>query len=294
MKFELDLAARIRDLAIIALASDDTLFESLVLKGGNAISLFKKDTNNLSRASYDLDYSIIPGDFSDLEDIKIRIEATLAQTFRENGFELTHYTFKVKPRKYNETTNHFWGGYNVTFKVIGAEQFKRYADDRDALIRFSIPTQPDASPTFELDLSKHEEVTHMVEQTFEGYRIYVYTPLMIIFEKLRAICQQMKEYQAFVPSHPASPRSKDFYDIHLLITEELGGIFDIEAEGNQELMAKIFAAKRVPLEFIQLIPNTHDYHKLTWEEVKATVSVKEKIEDFAYYFNYVIETFRIK
>ena len=49
----------IKNLVIIALASDDELMETLVLKGGNAIEILeKRHLITLSRASYDLDFSI--------------------------------------------------------------------------------------------------------------------------------------------------------------------------------------------------------------------------------------------
>ena len=48
-----------QELAIKALASDDDLFDSLVLKGGNAIDLLLKNSDQCyERVSQDLDYSI--------------------------------------------------------------------------------------------------------------------------------------------------------------------------------------------------------------------------------------------
>jgi hypothetical protein len=61
---DINLVSKIKRLVIIALASDDELMESLVLKGGNAIDLaYPPAKKGLSRASYDLDYSIEKGDF---------------------------------------------------------------------------------------------------------------------------------------------------------------------------------------------------------------------------------------
>ena len=39
---------------------------------------------------------------------------------------------------------------------------------------------------------------------------------MLLLEKLRALCQQMKEYE--FSSHPTA-RARDFYDIHLVLTK---------------------------------------------------------------------------
>lgn len=59
----MDLAS-IRRLVIVAMFSDDVLFDKLVLKGGNAISLVYRYG---ARGSLDVDFSI-DGDFDDAED----------------------------------------------------------------------------------------------------------------------------------------------------------------------------------------------------------------------------------
>lgn len=105
----LEAAITIRNLAIIALASDDELVESLVLKGGNAISLLRGDKSKLSRASFDLDYSIVDGDFDEPDDISNRIQYALIQTFIEKGYHLTDYSFTEKPKNPNPKNNDFWG-----------------------------------------------------------------------------------------------------------------------------------------------------------------------------------------
>ena len=65
---DIDLVNKIKRIALIALASDDELVETLVLKGGNAIDLaYKPKNDTISRTSYDLDYSIEDGDFSEDE-----------------------------------------------------------------------------------------------------------------------------------------------------------------------------------------------------------------------------------
>src|SRR5690606_16814715 len=94
------LLNRIKRLVIIALASDDLLMETLVLKGGNAIDLtYQREQGGLSRTSYDLDFSIAEGDFDEeLQQIQLRFERTLSQTFAENGFVMLDFRFQEKPR----------------------------------------------------------------------------------------------------------------------------------------------------------------------------------------------------
>jgi predicted nucleotidyltransferase component of viral defense system len=74
--------AEIRRLTIVALFSDDQLFEQLVLKGGNALSLVYGLS---SRTSLDLDFSI-EKDFADLDDTRKRIFRAVKERFSSAGF----------------------------------------------------------------------------------------------------------------------------------------------------------------------------------------------------------------
>lgn len=49
----------------------------------------------------------------------------------------------------------------------------------------------------------------------EGYKIKVYTLEMIVYEKLRAICQKLPEYK--YAQEPIKARPKDFYDIYMIM-----------------------------------------------------------------------------
>ncbi|PIQ21515.1 MAG: hypothetical protein COW65_08590, partial [Cytophagales bacterium CG18_big_fil_WC_8_21_14_2_50_42_9] len=145
------------------------------------------------------------------------------------------------------------------------------------------------SPTFELEFSKFEYVGRKAPINVEGYTIYVYTPEMIVFEKLRAICQQLPQYGVIIQSFSPRPRARDFYDIHLIM--ELHQI-DATSNENKDLITKIFEAKRVPLSFIKEISTNKEFHKDNWESVKDTVSKFDESEDFDFYFDYVVNTFQ--
>ena len=200
---------KIKKISIIALASDDKLVEDLVLKGGNAIELaFSYDLGKISRTSYDLDYSISGGDFKEeIGQIEKRIFETLNQTFREHGYIVLDYKFLIKPKEANEETHDFWGGYKVTFKLIEEGLFESIKMDSDKVRRNAIPLNPNHSPKFELEFSKHEHVDGSKEYDYEGYKIRVYTPEMVVFEKARALCQQLPEYGNIVPGFSPSVMS---------------------------------------------------------------------------------------
>src|SRR5260370_29581935 len=80
-----DFFAHIRRVAIIAMFSDDTLMEKLVLKGGNALDLVHRIGG---RASMDIDLSIDGEDFADVEDLRNRIFRALESRFDSEGFVL--------------------------------------------------------------------------------------------------------------------------------------------------------------------------------------------------------------
>jgi predicted nucleotidyltransferase component of viral defense system len=185
----IELLNRVKKLVIIALASDDDLMEELVLKGGNAIDLIHaKGKEALSRTSYDLDFSI-DGDFAEeIQDVASRIEKLLIQAFAEKGYILFDFSFKQKPTVISEKYADFWGGYKIEFKIIEKTAYDRIGGNLDQIRRTALPLHPSHSPKFEVEISKYEYVERKVPMEMDGYTIYVYSPEMIAFEKLRALC----------------------------------------------------------------------------------------------------------
>lgn len=287
---DIDLVNKIKRLAIIALASDDELVETLVLKGGNAIDLaYRPLSGNVSRTSYDLDYSIEDGDFNEDElTIGKRIEGVLVQTFLEHDFVILDYKFLHKPKKLRQELVGFWGGYKAEFKVVYKKTYDEHFNNIDKLRRGSIAISPGNSTVFELEFSRFEYIGAKRPIKVDGYKIYVYTPEMIVFEKLRAICQQIPQYAEIIPSFNPRARARDFYDIHLIMQ-----MHDINptTKENIELIQNIFSAKKVPVSFIQQIRSHKSIHIDNWQSVKDTTSPHEHLESFDYYFNFVLNQF---
>ena len=74
---------------------------------------------------------------------------------------------------------------------------------------------------FLIDISKFEYTAGKLPQYMDGYRIFVYSPEMIVAEKLRAICQQMPEYNRIVKrNRPGGIRARDFVDIQTVVTAQ--------------------------------------------------------------------------
>src|SRR5687768_15909247 len=94
MPLSLDELERIKTLAITALVSDDTLMETFVLKGGNALVLIYRIG---SRASADLDFSM-SGAFTaaELEELPKRINGLLQESFEPEGYKVFDVKFMEK------------------------------------------------------------------------------------------------------------------------------------------------------------------------------------------------------
>jgi predicted nucleotidyltransferase component of viral defense system len=91
-----------------AIFSDDWLFNHLVLKGGNALSLIYNVGN---RTSLDLDFSI-EDDFENLEKVSDCMLKALSSIFSEAGILVFDFKFEQKPRFTNDS---WWGGYCAEF-----------------------------------------------------------------------------------------------------------------------------------------------------------------------------------
>jgi hypothetical protein len=266
----------IRRLVIIALFSDDELMEKFVLKGGNALDIVYTIG---TRSSVDVDLSM-SDDFADVEDAQERIFRGLRDRFDSAGFVVFDEKFHLRPSVMREGQSPRWGGYQVDFKIADRATYEKHGHDIEALRRNASLVGPEQKRTFKIDISKYEFVEPKEETEIDNYTVYVYTLPMMAVEKLRAICQQMPEYEM---RRNAKPRARDFYDIHSIMTA--GGI-DLTDADNVELVRNIFAAKSVPFSLIGNIKNTRDYHIVDWPAVEQ--SVAGEIKDFDFYFEFVI------
>lgn len=268
----------IRRVAIKAHFSDDVLLNQLVLKGGNALNLVHRIGN---RSSLDIDFSL-EEDFADPKDARSRIFHALVDRFRAEGVLVFDEDFREIRASGSDEFASRWGGYEITFKVIEKEKFDELGSDlRKAQIQ-SLTTGPNQQRTFTVQISKFEYCKNKVEANLDDYTIYVYTPAMIAFEKLRAICQQMEEYPSPGRKYRI-PRARDFFDIvEITNWREL----DFGRRENHELVKRIFDAKAVPLDLISIIPRYREFHRPDWPQVQNAVPFL--LKEFDYYFDFVV------
>lgn len=265
---------QIRRLTITALFSDDTLYDQLVLKGGNAMSLVHGIS---SRASLDLDFSLT-GDFDDIATAQDRMQRALANRFAPSG--LIPIDVVLQPKPSGQQDSHFpgWGGYRLEFKLVEQSRHRLLKSNLQQLRREAAVIGPNQLKTFSVDLSKHEFTSAYEVAEMDSYTICVYTPAMIAIEKLRAICQQMSQYAP--TARTRRPRARDFYDIHAIATQTR---FHFDTPTHRNLLRSIFGAKQVPLHLISLIPEEREFHRPDWPSVQATTS--GPLHDFDFYFD---------
>jgi predicted nucleotidyltransferase component of viral defense system len=276
--------AQIRRTAIAALFSDDVLTDYLVLKGGNALDIVYGIT---SRTSMDLDFSM-KEDFEDSTDARERFFSALRDRFDAVGYVLFDERFAARPElKGADDEKPWWGGYEISFKLIEREKYHSFKDRLDKLRINALVIGGSEKRSFKIDLSKCEYTDGKAEHKIDQFTIYVYTPTMIAVEKIRAVCQQMPEY-----SHTGNKkaRARDFYDVYQVLTTYA---IDLSTEENKALVRHIFDAKQVPLSLLGYIDREREFHRPDWHSVLAATS--GQLQDFDFYFNFVIgEVDRLK
>ncbi len=275
------LLDRIKILAVQAMFSDDDLLEKLVLKGGNAMVLIHRVS---ARSSVDLDFSLEQDFGDDVAAVRGRIEKLLAETFSADGFHLFDFEMIEKPKAISEDMKHFWGGYEVVFKLATGAVYAEHGGDLNALRLRALNLG--RGTRFSIDISRFEYVEDKEPAQLEGYTIYVYSPVMIVCEKLRAICQQMPEYGPIIKRGRAgAARPRDFVDIFVLM-EKLN--LDLGSEKAHQILRSMFAVKKVPLDFLGKVPGTFEFHLAGFPAVEATVEPGFDLKDFRFYFDYTL------
>ena len=276
-----DLLMTIKKTTVISLFSDDDLFDLFVLKGGNAMDLIHKVS---SRASVDLDFST--GGSLDIDVVEPKVKQSIENGFNEIGYLAFDLKMTPKPKEnLPSVLASFWGGYAVEFKIISLTNANKLNRNIDNMRRQAINLGEGTK--FTIDISCHEYIEGKQKRYLEEHTVYVYSPEMIVCEKLRAICQQMPEYAEIIQRKgPERQRAKDFVDIETLIR---GYQIDLTRPDLQEILRQIFEAKKVPLDFLAKIsnPEIKSFHQGDFDSVRDTVLPNVTLQSFEYYFNFI-------
>lgn len=208
---DLAFLRHIKKLVILAIFSDDSLMERLVLKGGNLLDVVYELS---ARASVDVDLSM-EDEFEDVDDLRQRVLRALETTFSEHGYTVFDFSLKAVPPKMTDDIKDFWGGYQVAFKIIEQEKYQSFQNNLDNLRRNAANIGNRDSTIFKVDISRHEFCEEKQQFLLDDYSIYGYSPEMFVAEKLRAVCQQMPEYVEIVHLNPRG-RARDFLDVQIV------------------------------------------------------------------------------
>ncbi len=255
--------------------------DQLVLKGGNALDLIYQVS---TRASIDVDMSI-ESQFSDFPRFTKRVATSLSSTFKKHGYYVFDVTVSEVPSSISEDAKAFWGGYKIEFKLAKNNVHMKFRSDLPNLRRNAEVVGPAQRRKFKIDISKHEYCNSKRAVELLGYRVFVYSPELLVLEKLRALCQQLPEYESIVPSPNRRPRARDFVDIHALVEKLQLNFCTPECVA---ILREVFEAKRVPVGWLLRIGECLDYHSGDFPSVTATVHPGVQLFDFDYYFNYVV------
>ena len=271
----------IKTMAIQAIFSSSMLMNRLVLKGANLLDIVY---GIRWRSSLDVDCSMADEfDPSQLDSVGHEIETCLRRRFAKDGYEVFDVLLTEKPKKgVTPDMADFWGGYEIEFKILEKVKFEELGSNLQAKRRYAAVVGPKNSTKFRIDISKSEYCQPKRQADVSGTRVYVYTPEMILFEKLRAICQQLPQYSQEVNSPSRKARARDFFDIYAI-----GQEFQIELDSpdNIELLRNIFNAKRVPLRFLGLVATSREYHRSDFDAVVATVADRSQLQSYDFYFD---------
>lgn len=176
------------EMTLVAIYSKDVLNENLYLKGGQALRIAQ---NMRSRFSGDADFSTKKG-FNENDPFFGHLRDSLYNEFLANDLYLFDFNYVRKPKIKKEGAPDFWGGWQVEFKLIEKEKMTQKLEDqrRQALI-----PEGAESPKIKLDISEYEYCESIETVKVKSVKVKVYTRVLLVLEKIRAICQQHPEYQ---------------------------------------------------------------------------------------------------
>lgn len=284
----------LRDLILEAFYAHPKTKELVVLKGGQALNLYGFS----SRESYDIDFTIKQAKEKVFEELNPLVKENLAETFLKRNYYFFDYRFDLKPKKRHHALPPYWGGYAITFKVIPLEEKKnienQYPTDKEKQLErmraSAAPFGKNNSTKVELDFSYHEYVGELEQIelvssiTESGYKVSLYRPIILVYEKMRALCQNIPGDHLPVNKNA---RVRDLYDIYSIVYSE--SKYALEEEDileNIHELKKSFEAKEVSLELLlQLSQSKESLEKDFYDTLLQTVPEAKKV-GFQYIYEY--------
>lgn len=261
---------QIRNIVITSIFSNDILLDKLTLKGGNALA-FQGVTD---RASQDIDFAITEGVNFNCEKYGPMIKKSLVDGFAAAGYEVINFKLDVRPQKRSKVIDQYsskinfedivWGGYHIKFGIIQKEKYESLIENHVENIGAHAETTWENKKNIEIDLSKEEYTDPREEKELDGYTIYIYTPIMLVYEKIRASCQQLPQYTI----GNSKERARDLSDIYGIIIQTDNLYEQILDPKNIYILKKMFILKGVDF---KLLTELNSYKEELAKDYKSNV-----------------------
>ena len=182
----------------------------------------------------------------------------------------------------------YWGGYKISFTIVDIEKHQDKIDSQDLdnmkeLSKYGEDLENNRKK-IEIDLSYDEYVADKKSYDLEGTTIYLYSPLMLVYEKIRASCQQLEDYKLV----GNKTRARDLYDIYKILTNPKQANLReaVLDQDNFYILENIFKAKDVPLELMLKLDSKESDLAEDYKTKVIPQIVSSETEDFDYIFFY--------
>lgn len=286
---------QIRNIVITSIFSNDVLLNKLTLKGGHALELQGVNV----RASQDIDLAISHNIKFTKEENEPLFRESLTAGFAEVGYQVVNFTFNVRPRHKNKIIEDYehqsklqdvvWGGYHIRFGIMPQKRYITLKNDHVENIGAHADTTWGNKKNIEIDLSKDEYTEPREETDLEGYTIYLYTPIMIVYEKIRASCQQLPQYKI----GSTKERARDLFDIYELLIHNDDLHDQMLSPDSIYILKEMFKLKDVDF---SLLLQINSYKKELFNDYQNNVlpqirNEKDK-QDFKFIFNFAEHLFK--
>ena len=232
----------IRSICLTAIFSNNELSQLLTLKGGNALKLL----GLTERQSQDLDFSISESRRLDIKSHKILFESLITKAFSDLGYQVENFKLEHRPSKRNDSIPPWWGGYFISFIILSQETFELLDDKQRQNIGAHGITIENGQKKIKIDLSFDEYTENRISYNLNGVDIFVYSPLMIVDEKIRASCQQLPEYKL----SKEKERSRDLFDIYSILVSNIDDFINLDSPNNISIIKKMFDLKGVNIDLL--------------------------------------------
>lgn len=282
---------------IKSMFSNDEIINQLTLKGGNALQILDES----SRYTTDIDFSI--PEILDEDKFSNIFKMSLESGFAEQNYKVFDYHFVHTPHGKNFIINDtrsgddiLWGGYRITFFIIDIKKYKEIIDNanfsqqtKDTKIRNNSEKidYKNGSTKISIDISAGEFTEPRSMKIIDGYAIYIYTTIMIVYEKARASAQQLPEYK----HAKEKTRARDLYDILKLLQNHPDLSSQVLDPNNIYILCKMFKLKDVDLSLLNHIRDYEDNLRRDYEDKVLPQLDPSDIVGFDFLFSTIIDLF---